>query len=60
MDLTSLFFLDSKIYILFSDNPYTCILQYNHNYILSGHFSQNKTLELICNSHFWPSLHANV
>jgi len=32
------------------------ILQYKHNHILAGHFSQNKTLELVQQDHIWPDI----
>ena len=40
--------LDDRIYILSAGNLHIYILQYNHDHILSSHFSQNKTLELVC------------
>jgi len=43
-----LLFKDEKIYMPLADNLCTYMLQYHHNYILAGHFGQNKILELIC------------
>ena len=60
MDLNSLLLLDNRIYVLFADNLHTCVLQYNHDHILAGHFGQNKTLELVHHRYSWPSLHTNV
>jgi len=60
MDPNGLLLLDNRIYILSAGNLHTCILQYNHDYILAGHFSQNKILELVCCRYSWPSLCANV
>ena len=59
-DSNSFLCLDDRIYVLFTGNLYTCILQYNHNYILDDHFSQNKTLELISYRYSWPSLYVDV
>jgi len=60
MDPNSLLFLDNRIYVPSASNLYTCILQYNHDYIFARHFGQNKTLELVRHRYSWPSLHANV
>ena len=59
-DLNSLLLLNNKIYIPSTGNLYTHVLQYNHNYILAGHYGQNKTLELIHCRYSWPSLYADV
>ena len=32
------------------------VIQYNHDHILSGHFGQNKTIELIHRKYVWPNL----
>lgn len=42
------------------NNLYTYILQYYHDYILIGHFRQNKILKLICYDYTWPFLCMNV
>ena len=47
MDPNSLFLLDNRIYVPPTGNLHTYILQYNYDHILAGHFSQNKTLEII-------------
>ena len=59
-DPNSLILFDNRIYVLFAGNLHTCILQYNHDYILTGHFGQNKTLELVHCRYSWPSFHADV
>jgi len=41
-------------------NLHTRVLQYNHDYIITGHFGQNKTLELVCYGYSWPSLCADI
>ena len=60
MDPNSLLLLNNRIYILSAGNLCTCVLQYNHDYILARHFGQNKTLELVCYGYPWPSLHADI
>ena len=60
MDPNSLLFLDNRIYIPSAGNLHTCVLQYNHDHILAGHFGQNKTLELVSYRYSWPSLYADV
>ena len=60
MDPNGLLLLDNRIYVLSAGNLHTCILQYNHDHILAGHFGQNKTLELVHRRYSWPSLHADV
>ena len=59
MDPNSLL-LDNRIYVPSTSNLYTCVLQYNHDHILTRHYSQNKTLELVCHGYSWPSLHTNI
>jgi hypothetical protein len=36
------------------------VLQYKHDHVLSGHFGQNKTLELICQEYTWLELCTHV
>ena len=59
-DPNSLLLLDNRIYVPSADNLCTCILQYNYDHILAGHFGQNKTLELVCRKYSWPSLCADI
>ena len=59
-DPNSLLLLDNRIYVPSAGNLCTCILQYNHNHILTRHFDQNKTLELVYCRYSWPSLHTDV
>ena len=35
-------------------------MQYKHDHVLSGHFGQNKTLELIRREYTWPDIRTNV
>ena len=60
MDSNGLLLLDNRIYVPFAGNLHTCIPQYNHDHILTGHLSQNKTLELVRYGYSWPSLCADV
>ena len=59
-DPNSLLLLDNRIYVSSTGNLCTCILQYNHDYILTRYFDQNKTLELVHCRYSWPSLHTDV
>jgi len=59
-DPNSLLLLDNRIYIPSGGNLCTCVLQYNYDLILAGHFGQNKILELVCCGYSWPSLRADV
>jgi len=52
--------LDNRIYVPSTSNLCTCVLQYNHDYILTRHYNQNKTLEWVRHGYFWPSLCADV
>ena len=59
-DPNGLLLLDNRIYVLSTGNLHICILQYNHNHILTGYFGQNKTLELVCCGYSWPSLCTDI
>ena len=59
-DPNSLLLLDNRIYVPSAGNLRTRVLQYNHDHILTRHFGQNKTLELVHHRYSWPSLHANI
>ena len=58
--ISELLLKNRKIYILQKDDLHICILQYHHDYILVGHFRQNKTLELICYNYIWLSLYTDI
>ena len=47
---------DGKIYVPSFGNLCTCVLQFKYDHILSGHFGQNKTLELVRREYSWPGL----
>jgi hypothetical protein len=56
--------LDNCIYVPkvggTSDSLHIQVLRNHHDYILAGHFGQNRTLELIRRSYGWPDLHTFV
>ena len=45
---------DNWIYIPETGNLWLRVLQYKHDHILSGHFSQNKTLAAVWREYTWP------
>ena len=55
-----LLLLDNRIYISSTGDLHICVLQYNHDHILAGHYGQNKILELVHCGYSWPSLWADV
>jgi len=59
-DNTGFLRLDNRIYV--SDNANLClqVLQYHHNYVLTGHLDQNKILELVWRHYTWPNICDNV
>ena len=53
---TSYLHLDGRMYIPETDDLHLRVLRYKHDHPLSGHFSQNCTLELICHKYTWPGI----
>ena len=51
---------DGKIYVPSTGDLRTRVLQFKHDHILSGHFGQNKTLELVRREYSWPNLRTFV
>jgi hypothetical protein len=51
---------DGRIYIPEANNLRLRVLRYFHDHPLSGHFSQNRTLELINREYTWPSIRAFI
>ena len=47
---------NDQIYVLETRNLWLRVLQYKHDHILSGHFSQNKTLASVRHKYTWPRL----
>ena len=50
------FLLDNKIYVPNTSDLRLQILQYKHNHLISGHFGQNQTMELVQQEYVWPKL----
>ena len=45
-----------KIYVPDANDLRLKVLQYKHDHILSGHFGQNKTIQLVKEEYTWPKL----
>jgi len=60
VDESSLLWLHDHIYIPDSKNLHLRILQYKHDHPTSGHFGQNRTLELIHRNYAWPGLRSFI
>ena len=60
---SSLLLMDRHVYVPEFQpdhgNLHTHILQSKHDHPTAGHFSYNKTLELLCQDFVWPSVHAD-
>ena len=52
--------LDGRIYVPEADDLRLRVLRYKHDHPLSGHFSQNRTLELIQREYTWPGIRTYV
>ena len=48
--------LDGHIYIPKANDLHLHVFKYKHDHPLSGHFSQNCTLELIQREYTWPGI----
>ena len=48
--------LDDRIYVPDSNNLRLRVLQYKHDHMLSGHYGQNKTLDLVRREYTWPEV----
>ena len=53
---SNLLLLNGLIYVSDSTDLYLKVLRQKHNYLLSGHLSQTKTVGLICHEFDWPEL----
>jgi hypothetical protein len=51
---------DDRIWVPDSDDLRLRVLLYHHDHPISGHFGQNKTLELIRRNYTWPSVRTFV
>ena len=47
---------DNCIYVPDANDLQLQVLQDNHDHILSGHFGQGKTLDLVQHKYYWPNL----
>ena len=56
VDETGFLCLDGRIYVPDSGDLHLRVLWYRHDHPLSGHFGQNRTLDLICCEYTWPGL----
>ena len=48
--------MSGRMYIPETNVLHLRVLWYKHDHPLSGHFSQNRTLELICCEYIWPGI----
>ena len=48
--------LNDRIYVPDADDLRLRVLKYKHDHILSGHFGQSKTIDLIRREYVWPGL----
>ena len=51
---------DKKIYVPDHSDLRLCVLQYKPDHLISGHFRQNWTLELVQQQYVWPKLRDSV
>src|SRR5258705_3074354 len=51
---------DDRIWVPDSDDLRLRVLLYNHDHPISGHFGQNKTLDLIRRNYTWPSVRSFI
>ena len=47
---------DNRIYVPNANDLWLRVLQDKHDHILSGHFSQGKTYNLVRHKYYWPNL----
>ena len=59
-DETGYLHLDGCMYIPETNNLRLRVLRYKHDHPLSGHFGQNRTLELIHHEYTWPGIRTYV
>ena len=59
-DSAGLLRLDDRIYVPDTNDLCLRVLRYKHNHPLSGHFGQNRTLELVHREYTWPGVRTFV
>ena len=52
--------LDSRIYIPDTNDLRLRLLRFKHDHPLTGHFGQNRTLELLHREYTWPGIHSFI
>ena len=52
--------LDDRVYVPEANDLHLSVLRYKHDHPLSGHFSQSRTLELVCHNYTWPGIRKYV
>ena len=52
--------LNSWIYVPDVNNLRLRVLQYRHDHPISGHFGQNRTMDLVRRDYVWPKLHNSI
>ena len=60
IDGSGLLCRNDRIYMPDANDLRLKVLQYKHDHILSGHLSQNKTLQLVRCNYVWPNLRTFV
>ena len=60
VDSEGLLLLNDKIYVPNTADLQLQILQYKHDHLISGHFGQNRTMELVRQEYIWPKLHDSI
>jgi len=48
--------LNDRLYVPDHNDLRLQVLQYKHDHPLTGHYSQNKAIKLICQDYAWPSI----
>jgi len=59
-DETGYLCLNGHMYVPKANDLRLHVLRYKHDHPLSGHFSQNRTLELIHREYTWPGIHTYI
>ena len=57
LNSNGLLWRDNRTYILDSDDLWLWVLHYKHDHPTTGHFRQNKTINLVWCEYTWPRLH---
>ena len=60
IDSEGFLLFDEKIYVPDNSDLWLCIVQYKHDHLISSHFGQNWTMELVQQQYIWPKLHYSI